>query len=280
MNAEYVLVVGGADTGKTHYGTQLMLRLEKQDSQAHYFEPPTSIEPFREAMKSLNLGKSADHTVGTTIKETTLPLEFPDGYRARTVWPDYAGEQLRKLVRDRHAGTTWAERARTSDAWLLFVRHDHFKESRDLLNRPVMTWTACRKTPTEPIDWMPQAQHIEMLQMLLFLRKASCRVPLRCPRLGIVLSCWDTFPEQKAFERPEEALHAFAPLLADFIESNWHRTARFVVALSALGKPLDKVKGDEEFVDRGPAAHGWVIKPDGQRSADLTWPLVQLARMQ
>ena len=102
---------------------------------------------------------------------------------------------------------------------------------------------------------------------------------MRSPRLAVVLSCWDTFPDQIAFKRPEDALRTLAPLVADFIETNWHSAARFVIALSALGKSLDRVKPDEEFMDNGPASQGWLIKPDGERTPDLTWPLVNLAQM-
>jgi hypothetical protein len=276
MRDRSILVIGGASTGKTHYGAQLMLRLDAENGSARYFEPPENIEPFQEVMKCLNCGTSADHTVGTTTKEVVLPLEFQEGDRARVVWPDYAGERLRELVRRRHAGDSWAKQVLNSDYWLLFVRHDQFTEARDLLTRPIATWTDTRKSIDHDLQWMPQAQSIELLQMLLFLRRASRRILLESPRLAVALSCWDTFPDRAEYEHPANALRSLAPLLMDFVESTWAPSARFVIGLSSTEKSLDKTIPDTEFMDKGPAAHGWVIKPDGQQSRDLTWPLVHL----
>lgn len=276
MKPKSILVLGGSDTGKTHFGAQLILRLEARGSAVRYFEPPTNIQAFEEARTCLNQGRSADHTAGKAEKEIVLPLEFPGGDQARVVWPEYGGEQLTQLVARRRAGATWTERARQSDAWLLFVRHEHFKEGRDLLNRPVSNWTDCRRNASDAVDWMPQARIIEMLQMLLFLRRASRRNPLVLPRMGVVLTCWDTFPEQSKFERPVDAFHSLAPLMADFIESSWDDSSVFVIALSALGRSLDKVRQDEEFMDTGPTSHGWLIKPDGENTQDLTFPIVRI----
>ena len=116
--------------------------------------------------------------------------------------------------------------------------------------------------------------------MLLFLRRASRRNPLVLPRMGVVLTCWDTFPEQSKFERPVDAFHSLAPLMADFIESSWDDSSVFVIALSALGRSLDKVRQDEEFMDTGPTSHGWLIKPDGENTQDLTFPIVRNHRIE
>lgn len=278
MNEKSILVIGGANTGKTHYGAQLMLRLEAQNGCAKYFEPPENVEPFQETMRCLNRGTSAEHTAGTTTKEVVLPLEFQGGARARVVWPDYAGERLRELARKRHAGDSWAKQALNADGWLLFIRHDHFTEARDLLSRPIATWTESRKSINQDIEWMPQAQSIELLQMLLFLRRASRNTPLESPLLGVALSCWDTFPDRAKYEHPAIALRSLAPLIADFVESNWASGGCFVIGLSSTERSLDKITPDTEFMEKGPAAHGWVIKPDGEQTKDLTWPLVHLFR--
>ena len=280
MSEYSILVIGDGSTGKTHYGAQLLLRLEAQRGLARYFEPPENIEPLQEAMNCLNRGVSADHTVGSTTKEVVLPLEFQGSSRARVVWPDYAGERLRELVRNRHAGDSWSVRAANANAWLLLVRPSQLIESRDLLNRPVATWIKSRTDPQKStdqrIEWMPQARHVELLQMLLFLGKPCSTNRLAAPRLGVALSCWDEFPEREKYKHPGDALKTLAPLLSDFVESNWDPSARFVVGLSATGRPLDKTRPDEEFVDTGPTAHGWVIKPNGEQTDDLTWPLVHL----
>lgn len=279
MRDKSILIIGGAATGKTHYFGQLALRLEASNGALKYYDPPENLEPIEQAMKCLNHGLSAAHTVGQTTNKVVLPIEFQDGVRARIAWPDYAGERLKDLVSRRHGGSDWSEDARNSSAWMLFVRHDQMRTGWDLLNRPVLDVLHERKDSNgQEVPWMPQAQVIELLQMLLFLRRTSLRGPLRAPVLAVALSCYDQLPDRKKFAQPVDALRAMSPMLAHFIESNWDASARFVVGLSALGQPLDKEKPDENFVDTGPAANGWIISPEGRENTDLTWPLVELLR--
>ena len=277
MTDKSILIIGDAGTGKTHYVAQLMLRLETHQSAGRYFEPPDNVTPIEEAMRCLSAGRSAAHTVGSATSKVVLPIEFTGGVRARVEWPEYAGERLADLVRRRHGGSEWAEDARRAHAWMLFVRHDQMRAGWDLLNRPVSDVMAKRHDINETgVPWMPQAQLIELLQMMLFLRRASLREPLRMPMLAVALSCYDDLPERGRHACPADAFRAVAPMLASFVESNWHESSRFVIGLSALGKPLDMSKPDEEFVDSGPSANGWVVTPDGKVNSDLTWPLVEL----
>lgn len=277
MKEKSILIVGDAGTGKTHYGVQLMLRLEERACAASYFRPPENVEPFKEAMKSVSAGRSAHHTTGEQTRSVVLPIEFAGGLRTTIKWPEYAGERLSHLVRQRHAGEGWTEAAKTADAWMLFVRHDKFGAGRDMLNRPVTEWMESRRRKDqEAVDWLPQVQVIELLQMMLYLRRASRRDPLTLPRLAVALSLYDTLPKPSPFARPSEALRAFTPLLAEFIETNWQPSGHLVIGLSALGQALAPDAADEDFVDRGPTRNGWLIKPDGTTEPDLTWPLVEL----
>jgi hypothetical protein len=279
MPDKSILIIGDAGTGKTHYFAQLMLRLEAHQCAGRYFEPPDNVAPVEEAMRCLNAGHSASHTVGQKTSKVTLPIEFEGGARVKVEWPDYAGERLADLVRRRHGGNEWAEDARRTHAWIIFVRHDQMRVGRDLLNRPVLDVVSGRReTGGAEVPWMPQAQLIELLQMMLFLRRASLREPLQTPLLGVALSCYDSLPERTRYAKPVDALHATAPMLANFIEANWQESARLVFGLSALGKSLDVKAADTDFVDSGPAANGWVVTPDGKENPDLTWPLVELLR--
>ncbi len=279
MKEKSILIVGDAGTGKTHYGVQLMLRLEERACAASYFRPPENVEPFKEAMKSISAGRSAHHTTGEQTRSVILPVEFVSGLRTTIKWPEYAGERLSHLVRQRHAGESWTEAARTADAWMLFVRHDKFGAGRDMLNRPVTElMESRRRRDQEAVDWLPQVQVIEMLQMMLYLRRASRRAPLAQPRLAVALSLYDTLPTPNPYPRPSEALRAFTPMLAAFIETNWAPSGHFVVGLSALGQSLAPDAADEDFVDRGPTQNGWLVKPDGATERDLTWPLVELLK--
>lgn len=279
MKEKSILIIGDAGTGKTHYGAQLMLRLEEGACAAKYFRPPENVEAFKEAMKSVSAGRSAIHTTGVQTRSVVLPVEFAGGMQSTIEWPEYAGERLSHLVRQRCAGQGWAEAASTSDAWMLFVRHDKFGNGRDMLNRPVNEMMESRRsTGKTNADWVPQIQVIEMLQMLLFLRRASRRHPMTQPRLAIALSLYDTISNASQFALPIDALRLYTPLLATFIDTNWERGAYFVVGLSALGQSLASTEADEDFVDRGPTQNGWLIKPHGEREHDLTWPLEELLK--
>ena len=60
------------------------------------------------------------------------------------------------------------------------------------------------------------------------------------------------------------------PLVEAFVRSNWHPDHTVVYGLSAQGKPLQADAPDDEFIDQGPEAMGYVVRPDGLRAADLT----------
>jgi hypothetical protein len=274
-----VLILGEADAGKTHYGAQLMIRLEEGKSTARNFAPPENIEPFADAMRDLNDGKAAGHTSGQSTKQSVLHIEFPGGIRADVAWPEYAGERLKDLVHSRRAGESWRKSATESSAWLLLIQHEAFKRGRDLLNRPVTEWMDKRKAPGEgPVDWAAQVRVVELLQMLLFLRNSAQTQSSSPPRLAVAVSCYDTLPERETFKNPAEALLAVAPLVSAFVASNWHPNEHFIVGLSSIGKSLDKEKPDEQFIDMSPAANGWIVTPSGTQIPDLTWPLVELLR--
>jgi hypothetical protein len=92
-----------------------------------------------------------------------------------------------------------------------------------------------------------------------------------------MLSCWDELPEQQRQQSPVELLRSELALLAAFLESNWEPRACSVWGLSALGKQLDKEKPDEEYLDKGPTAFGYVVPPEGgETTPDLSEPLLWL----
>jgi hypothetical protein len=97
-------------------------------------------------------------------------------------------------------------------------------------------------------------------------------------KLAVALSCYDQLVERRKYATPLDALRAVAPMLASFVQVNWHESSHFVFGLSALGRPLDQKTPDEDFVDKGPASNGWIITPDGKELTDLTWPLIELLR--
>ena len=100
--ADSLLVIGVSDTGKTHYGGQLLIRLRKGRGLLKSSVAPDSIKAFEEVLTSLNEGKSAPHTASKVYCEETIPLFAAVGNRIDLTWPDYAGEQIKNIREDRH----------------------------------------------------------------------------------------------------------------------------------------------------------------------------------
>ncbi|HEY0978401.1 MAG TPA: hypothetical protein VGE21_13090, partial [Flavobacteriales bacterium] len=200
------------------------------------------------------------------------------GRRIRLQWPDYAGERLSELVKHRHGASVWSDDLRRADAWLLFIRHDQMHSGSDILDRPIQDALLRKQvaTETETVPWSSQAQVVELLQMLLFLGGYERQTHLSTPSLAIALSCYDTLVDRERFSTPDAALQSIAPLVSSFIRANWNENARTIFGLSALGKPLSDDTRDDDFIDRGPHTQGWIVKPNGEQTLDLTWPLQRL----
>ncbi len=273
-----ILVLGGPSTGKTHYGAQLLGRLEEGSGRLAMRGVPGTIGPLEEVLRRLGQGQTASHTATTTYTEIILPVRSSDGLSLDLVWPDYGGEQLRDLLRKRHVGPAWRQRVEQSSGWLLFVRPDRIRSYDDILSRP--RGDIHLSPPDDGASaraWSSQAEFVEILQLLLFTSGVGTRLRVGRPALGIVLSCWDELGGEDARARPADLLTMRMPLVGDFVASVWRAESLRVYGLSSLGKALKSDTPDGEYIDRGPERFGYVVLPDGTRSPDLTLPIHALA---
>ena len=271
-----ILVLGGPKSGKTHYGAQLAIRLTKKTSAVKFYEQPENLNLFEEPMDCLGRGRLAKHTPVVVSKDVVLPIELANGSRARVVWPDYGGEQVQQMLRSRVTSVAWNERAVTSEGWLLMVRPELFRSTRDFLHRPLKDFEP-KGGATSPLpEWVPEAALVEMLQMLLFARRCGRESRIATPRLVVAITCWDESRAVDSITRPQDELKRLTPMLANFVKGLWADSSLTVVGVSALGKTLSATDDDEDFVDRGPHRQGFVVLPDGNKSEDLTWPLSKL----
>lgn len=276
MNDHTILVLGGPKSGKTHYGAQLAIRLTKKTSAVKFFEQPENLSLFEEPMECLGRGRLANHTPVVVSKDVVLPIELGNGNRARVVWPDYGGEQVQEMFRSRTMSAAWSERASTAEGWLLMVRPELFRATRDLLHRPLKDFEP-KSGPASPLpEWIPEAALVEMLQMLLFARRCGRESRIATPRLVIAITCWDESKTVDAATKPQDELKRLTPMLANFIEGLWESGSLTVVGVSALGKTLSAIEDDEDFKDNGPHRQGFIVLPDGTKTEDLTWPLSKL----
>lgn len=276
METHSILVLGGAKSGKTHFGAQLTLRLQKKIGSLKFYAPPENLEAFDEAIQRLSRGRLATHTPVAVSKDVVMPLELADGRRTQVIWPDYGGEQVQQMLSSRATPPAWRELAKAASGWLLMVRPELFRATRDLLHRPLKDFELSSPRVALAGDWMPEASTIEVLQSLLFARRTSRESALTVPRLVVAITCWDESHGDEVRVRPADELRKLAPMLANYVVGNWAIDAVDVVGISSLGRTLSADTDDEQYIEDGPHRHGFVVLPDGERSPDLTWPLSKL----
>lgn len=284
MNKPELLLLGGHNSGKTHYAGQLYGRLTSQEGCLRLREDqgtPQDLSAVEGVLNALYSGHSANHTPRDTSTEVVLPLQDAQGRALDLHWPDYGGEQLNGVFEERSVTEAWRQRLLKSQAWVLLIRlHSEttYPDELDkLLNReslPLESLT--RSAPTASGGkWDANAYWVELLQLLLHVAGRGTAQRLRRPRLAVLLSCYDEIPEPRA--TPSQTLAAKLPLLSAFINSAWEAADVSIWGLSALGKPLAPTSQDEDFCKRGPEEQGWVVAPEGSKhDKDLTRPLAWL----
>jgi hypothetical protein len=267
VNDNSILLIGESGVGKTHYGAQLLKRLMKGDGQLRMNGAATNLEPFEATMNCLDEGIAAEHTSSNTYVDSIWPIVDSDGASAELVWPDYAGEQILAISNTRRIPEAWLSRVSESPAWMFIVRLQQTRVTDDIFSKPLNT---LQGTVTENKDFQisDQARLIELLQILLYIRKSASKKPMDNPRICVLLSCWDELDEDAL---PGALLKSRMPMLSSFIDSTW--TEANVLGLSALERPLDPKKCDDEYSIRGPEQFGYIVLPDGERSSDLTLPI-------
>ncbi|MFK4719735.1 hypothetical protein ABIE89_000835 [Bradyrhizobium niftali] len=261
-----ILLLGESGVGKTHYGAQLLNRLMNVEGVLRMEGQSTNLLPFQSAMNSLQEGRAADHTATSTYSESVWPIKDGSGRRADLVWPDYGGEQIKRMIETRRIPNAWRERITTSPAWLMLVRLQALRIGDDIFSKPLAALRSSSAVAAEG-QVSDQARMIELLQMLLFVGSMGDR-PLERPRLAVLLTCWDELGFEGA---PEAVLKERLPLFWTFIRSSWR--APTVLGVSALERPLSPNERDPDYVAKGPENFGYVVRADGSRSPDLTLPI-------
>ena len=268
--ARNVLIFGGANTGKTVYVLQLYGRLTDESAQLKLRYQPDDLSLIVAGFDRLSNGLPPEHTTTGANADVTLPIVGPDGRAFDLIYPDYAGEQVDDMVGKRQVAPEWRSRVLAAPTWLVFLRLDHVHDPKDVVTSPPASDAPAANKDAQPSSALgDQAETVEALQLLLHIAGVGSIEPIRRPVLAVVLSCWDelSIPEGTP---PQSVLRGRLPLVDAFIRSNWHPDNTVVYGLSAQGKPLRPDAPDEEFIDEGPEAMGYVVRPDGAHDADLT----------
>jgi hypothetical protein len=269
-----IAVFGESNVGKSHYGAQLIGRLNAETGSMRMRGAAPDLGAFDDVVQSLSDGVPGAHTAAGTYTETLLPVLTEGNVAIDLNWPDYAGEQVSQLLEERRIPASWQQRVETADGWILMVRPKRASLAEDIFSRPLSDLQSSR-SDSGVIERSPQARLVELLQMLLYTTHA--RTGKAKPALAVVLSCWDELQVPEG-TTPELVLRRNLPLLAAFVRNNWDERQRLVLGLSATGIALSKESPNKDFIYKGAEQMGWVVTADGAHTPDLTVPISQLAK--
>jgi hypothetical protein len=267
-----ILIIGGPDAGKTHFGGQLYGRLAAKESHYRITSPPENIAFFKEVLDRLNDGKSAGHTNVNAHDNLELQVESEGGLRFTFSYPDYGGEQIMDIVKTRRINEVWKAQIDESNAWMLFIRLDKVKPVEDIVNRGIPEQGVLKRRGDGDTEYTisDAAFYIELLQILLYASGTRTKSIIGAPMLTIVLSCYDLIPEAEKTKLPKDILNDKIPALYSFVTSTWSERSFKVVGLSSLGRSLSADVADKEFSKKGPENFGYIIDESGKENEDLT----------
>lgn len=279
MSKFELVLLGGPNSGKTHYAGQLYGRLQQRMGALRLRTDqgtPPDLSALKEVLDALNAGHAAGHTPASVSLEILLPLVDEQGNTLDLHWPDYGGEQLRAVFDHRGVQEAWRDKLTKAQGWVLLIRLQSATTYPDALEQLVQrAGGRLDASSSRGPGWDANAYWVELLQLLLHVSGQGSVRRIALPRLTILLSCYDELGPTTL--TPAERLADKLPLLSAFISSVWHPEAVSVWGLSALGRALDKNSQDEVFQNEGPESQGWVIAPSGgEPDADLTKPLAWL----
>ena len=189
--AKSILLIGSSNTGKTNYGAKLYGHLRQKAGQLMLNQSPDNITLFEEALNKLNQGLLPSHTSSETYQNVTLSVTLA-GNSMELVWPDYGGEQIQQILERRQVNANWQQHVAEADGWLFFIRLEQLRDYKDILSRPIGDLVITpEKINNVEVKWSDQANFIELLQILLFIKGIEIIKKVKKPVLGIILSCWD-----------------------------------------------------------------------------------------
>lgn len=266
-----ILIIGRPNSGKTHFDGQLYLKLIQRDGRFKASVSPTDISLINDVTSLLYRGLSADHTNVQLNRELPISIEDGKGDSIMITIPEYGGEQVNEIVKNRKLTVQWQSQLNESDSWLLFIKLDDLVPIEDIINRglPDVEEIKKRQLSTSIPGVSDQAFFVELLQMLLHKKGVSPMKYLINPKLTVILSCWDLLDKASRSLKPSDLLEKKMPLLFQFLKSTWNESLQ-VLGLSSTEKTLDPKTPDGDYVEKGPEAFGYVITPDGKKENDLT----------
>ena len=262
-----LLLIGESDVGKTHYGAQVLRRLNSGSS-AFELVNAENLKPFQDALDKISQGLSAPHTPCAESSENIWTLrKRSNDSKTDIVWPDYGGEQISGIIDSKSLPAAWRDRIVKASGWIFMVRPSQIPLPEDILTRDV-SLPAADKQKNSTLS--PQSKLIEVLQMLQYKKRSYLEHEGMLPPLAVLLSCYD---ELATKEPPGAYCRAHLPMFDQYLSSNWPKDRLRIFGVSPLGQPLSPTQQDEDYAASGPERKGFVVDDQGKKTEDLLAPL-------
>ena len=126
LSGKSILLIGLSNSGKSHYGGQLDLRLSSPESRIKKFTASQNNLLFKDVKTNLFKGLASEHTPSQTYKNMDFSLTF-ENQKFELIWQDYAGEQIKEIFDKRKIDEKWEKDLKAGKSWLLFVRVEDLK---------------------------------------------------------------------------------------------------------------------------------------------------------
>jgi hypothetical protein len=272
MEKHNILIIGGPNTGKTHFGIQLYERINSRQFEFK-IDPqnrPSDLSIFEDGLKNIYNGKRAAHTEASANRSIELKITDEKNSEVKLAFPDYAGEQITSIVDNRKVNDLWQDYIENSTSWVLFIRLNELTTLEDIVNKGIPSAEEIQKRNSQPppVKISEAAFYVELIQTLAYIKGLSTYSPIVEPNLTLVLSCWDELdlPEDQV---PSTLLLERLPMLFDFLNNNWQNESLSIIGLSSTEKSLTD-DPDDDFMDNEPINFGYFVDKGGSRNKDLT----------
>ncbi|MFT7036825.1 MAG: hypothetical protein ACJA2S_005365 [Cyclobacteriaceae bacterium] len=272
MEKHNILIIGGPNTGKTHFGIQLYERINSRQFEFK-IDPqnrPSDLSIFEDGLKNIYNGKRAAHTEASANRSIELKITDEKNSEVKLAFPDYAGEQITSIVDNRKVNDLWQDYIENSTSWVLFIRLNELTTLEDIVNKGIPSAEEIQKRNSQPppVKISEAAFYVELIQTLAYIKGLSTYSPIVEPNLTVVLSCWDELdlPEDQV---PSTLLQERLPMLFDFLNNNWQNESLSIMGLSSTEKSLTD-DPNEDFMDKEPINFGYFVDKGGSRNKDLT----------
>ena len=262
-----LLLLGESDVGKTHYGAQVLRRLNAGRGAFELVEG-ANLRPFRTALDRISQGLSAPHTPRAEYSESIWTLcQRSSGSNMELVWPDYGGEQVTGMIHAKSLPGAWRDKIVKASGWIFMVRPSQVPLPEDILTRAVSLPAV---DDPENSTLSPQSRLIEVLQMLRYKKWSYLEHKGVLPPLAVLLTCYD---ELSTEESPGVYCCARLPMFYQYLSSNWPKDRLRIFGVSPLGQPLSQTHPDENYATSGPEKSGFVVDEQGDKTGDLLAPV-------